>query len=317
MDFKKLKKKIFISIIFGIIIFAGLSIYSDFNKTTKVFLTFNYKYLPLILMLTPINLCLRYIKWNYYLRRINVHIKTKDNILIFAAALAMTVTPGKIGELLKSYLIKENHNIPISQTVPLVITERLTDVFSMIILASFGALIYNYGRMVLFLISLCILIFICIVQSPKIIDEIINLLGKIKYIKKYLVSIKNFYHNMYTILKIKPLLFAIIIGIISWSFEGVIIFFTLKAINIEISLLTSIFIFSFSSVVGAISMLPGGLFIAEGSIFGLLLLEGIPKDIAIITTIITRLSTLWLGVLIGIIALFLVQKKMFIRGEID
>lgn len=317
MDFKNLKKKIFISIIFGLIIFAGLSIYSDFAKITKIFLTFNYKYIPLILILAPLNYCFRYIKWNYYLKKINVHIKTRDNILIFASTLAMTVTPGKIGELLKSYLIKENYNIPISQTVPLVIAERLTDVFSMIILASFGALIYNYGRMVLFLISLCISIFICIVQSPKIIDEIINLLGKIKYIKKYLVSIKDFYHNIYTVLKIKPLLFAIIIGIFSWSFEGVIIFFTLKAINIEISLLTSIFIFSFSLVVGAISMLPGGLFIAEGSIFGLLLLEGIPKDIAIITTIITRLSTLWLGVLIGIIALFLVQKKMFIRGEID
>jgi len=313
VDFKKLKKKIFISIIFGLIIFAGLSIYSDFNKITKIFLNFNYKYIPIILMLTPINLYFRYIKWNYYLKKVNICISRKDNMLIFASALAMTVTPGKIGELLKSYLIKERYNIPISQTVPLVMTERLTDVFSMVILASFGALTYNYGRRVLLLITLCILIFVCIVQSPKIIDKIINSLGKIKFIKKYLVNIKNFYRNTYIILKIKPLLFAIIIGIFSWSFEGIMIFFILKAMNTEILLLTSIFIFSFSSVVGAISMLPGGLFIAEGSMFSLLLLKGIPKDIAIVTTIITRFSTLWLGVLIGIIALFFVQKKMFIR----
>ena len=311
MDFKKLKKKIFISIIFGLIIFAGLSIYSDFTKITKIFLTFNYKYIPLILILAPLNYCFRYIKWNYYLKKVNIRISSKDNILIFASALAMTVTPGKIGELLKSYLLKERNNIPISQTAPLVMTERLTDGISMIILASFGVLIYDYGKGILFSVILFMIIIICLAQSPKIINKLINYFTKIKLLKKYVENIRAFYQNTYILFKIKPLLFAIIIGIISWSFEGLIIFLTLKAMDTKISLLASVFIVSFSSIVGAISMLPGGLLAAEGSIFGLLLLMKIPKDIATVTTIITRFSTLWLGVLIGIIALFLVQKKMF------
>jgi len=317
VDFKKLKKKIFISVIFGLIIFAGLSIYSDFNKITKIFLTFNYKYIPLILILAPLNYCFRYIKWNYYLKKVDIQINNKDNILIFASALAMTVTPGKIGELLKSYLLKEKNSIPISQTAPLIMTERLTDGISMIILASFGVLIYDYGKGILFSVIIFMIIIICLAQSPKIISKLINFLGKIKILKKHSESFKIFYQNTYTLFKIKTLLFAIIIGIISWSFEGLIIFLTLKAMDTKISLLASVFIVSFSSIVGAISMLPGGLLAAEGSIFGLLLLMKIPKDIATVTTIITRFSTLWLGVLIGIIALFLVQKKMFIEGETD
>ena len=317
MDFKKLKKNIFISIIFGLIIFAGLSIYSDFTKITKIFLTFNYKYIPLILILAPLNYCFRYIKWNYYLKKVNIRISSKDNMLIFASALAMTVTPGKIGELLKSYLLKERNNIPISQTAPLVMTERLTDGISMIILASFGVLIYDYGKGILFSVILFMIIIICLAQSPKIINKLINYFTKIKYLKKYVENIRTFYQNTYILFKIKPLLFSIIIGIISWSFEGLIIFLTLKAMDTKISLLASVFIVSFSSIVGAISMLPGGLLAAEGSIFGLLLLMKIPKDIATVTTIITRFSTLWLGVLIGIIALFLVQKKMFIEGGTD
>jgi len=317
VDFKNLKKKIFISIIVGIIIFAGLSIYSDFTKITKIFLTFNYKYIPLILILAPLNYCFRYIKWNYYLKKINICINSKDNMLIFASALAMTVTPGKIGELLKSYLLKERNNIPISHTAPLIMTERLTDGISMIILASFGVLIYDYGKGILFFVILFMVMFIFLVQSPKIINKLISLLGKIKILKKHSESFKIFYQNTYMLFKIKPLLFAIMIGVISWSFEGLIIFLTLKAMGIKISLLASIFIVSFSSIVGAISMLPGGLLAAEGSIFGLLLLMKIPKDIATITTIITRFSTLWLGVLIGIIALFLVQKKMFIERKMD
>jgi len=317
VDFKKLKKKIFISIIFGLIIFAGLAIYSDFNKILGILFIFDYKYLPLILILAPLNYCFRYIKWNYYLKKVNICISNKDNKLIFASALAMTVTPGKIGELLKSYLLKERYDISISQTAPLVMTERLTDGISMIILASFGVLIYDYGKGILFFVISFMLIIIYLVQSPKIINTLINFLGKIKILKKHLESFKIFYKNTYTLFKIKPLLFAIIVGIISWSFEGVIIFLTLKAMDTKISLLASVFIVSFSSIVGAISMLPGGLLAAEGSIFGLLLLMKIPKDIATVTAIITRFSTLWLGVLIGIIALFLVQKKMFIMEETD
>jgi len=284
---------------------------------TKIFLTFNYKYIPLILILAPLNYCFRYIKWNYYLKKVDIQINNKDNILIFASALAMTVTPGKIGELLKSYLLKEKNSIPISQTAPLIMTERLTDGISMIILASFGVLIYDYGKGILFSVIIFMIIIICLAQSPKIISKLINFLGKIKILKKHSESFKIFYQNTYTLFKIKTLLFAIIIGIISWSFEGLIIFLTLKAMDTKISLLASVFIVSFSSIVGAISMLPGGLLAAEGSIFGLLLLMKISKDIATVATIITRFSTLWLGVLIGIIALFLVQKKMFIEGETD
>jgi hypothetical protein len=69
VDFKNLKK-ILISIIISIAIFTTLSIYSDFAKITKIFLTFNYKYIPLILILAPLNYCFRYIKWNYYLKKL-------------------------------------------------------------------------------------------------------------------------------------------------------------------------------------------------------------------------------------------------------
>jgi len=313
---KRIKKNVFFSLILGLIIFIGLSIYSDYKKIVGLLFIFDYKYLPLILILAPLNYCFRYIKWNYYLKKVNINIDKKDNILIFTSALTMTVTPGKVGELLKSYLIKERNNIPISQTAPLVMTERLTDGISMVILASFGALIYNYGKGILFFVISFMLTFIYLVQSPKIVNKLINLLGKINIFKKHLESFKIFYQNTYILFQIKPLLFAIIIGIVSWSFEGIIIFLTLKAMDTKISLLASIFIVSFSSIVGAVSMLPGGIFAAEGSIFGLLLLIEIPKDIATVTTIITRFSTLWLGVFIGIIALFLVQKRVYIEGEI-
>lgn len=310
MDFRKLKKNIFIGIIIGIIVFAGVSIYSDFNQLIEVFTSFNYRYIPLILILAPLNYCFRFVKWSYYLKQIDVYVPLKDNFLIFLSGLSMTITPGKVGELLKSYLLKERTNVPISSSAPLIMAERLTDGISMLILASVGALSYNYGKGVLLFVLLGMICFVIIVQSPKIIHKFINIINKISFMKRFAAAIDNFYDKTYVVLKLKPLIFAMTIGVVSWFFEGLVIYFTVKAMGIEFPLLASIFTVSFSSIVGAVSMMPGGLFAAEGSILGLLMMMGLTKDIAAATTIITRFSTLWLGVVIGIIGLMMVQKRV-------
>ncbi|QEK13254.1 flippase-like domain-containing protein [Crassaminicella thermophila] len=303
MDFYKIKKGLFISLIIGIIVFAGLSIYSDINDLINVFVAFKYHYIPLILLLAPLNYFFRYIKWTYYLNLINVKINKKDNLFIFLSGLCMTITPGKLGELLKSYLLKEKANVPISSTAPLVMGERLTDGISMLILASIGSLAYNYGRKILIFVLLGMLLFIIVVQSPKIMYSVLRFLNRIPFLRRFGPAIKNFYDNAYIILKLKPLLFAISIGVVSWFFEGLVIYLTGKALEANISLLASVFTVSFSSIVGAISMMPGGLFATEGSIMGLLLMMGLNKDMAVATTIITRFSTLWLGVCIGLFGL--------------
>jgi len=56
-------------------------------------------------------------------------------------------------------------------------------------------------------------------------------------------------------------------------------------------------------------MLPGGLGLTEGSMTGLLILNKIPKDIAVAITIIIRFATLWFAVAIGLISLYIFQKK--------
>ena len=311
MDFKKLKRNIFIGFIIGLVSFVGLSIYSDFNRLIEVFSTFDYRYIPLILILAPLNYCFRFLKWSYYLKQIDVHIPFKDNLLIFLSGLSMTITPGKVGELLKSYLLKERANIPISSTAPLVMAERLTDGISMLILASVGALSYNYGKGVLLFVLLGMLCFIIIVQSPKVVHGLLTRLNKISLMKPFGSSIENFYDKTYIVLKLKPLLFAISIGVVSWFFEGLVIYLTVKAMGVQFPLLASIFTVAFSSIVGAVSMMPGGLFVAEGSILGLLVMMRLPRDIAAATTIITRFSTLWLGVVIGIVGLMITQRIMY------
>jgi len=102
----------------------------------------------------------------------------------------------------------------------------------------------------------------------------------------------------------------LLLSVSQLCFEGLIVFLAVKAFGGNISILGAFFVIAISSLAGALSFLPGGLGIAEGSIMAILILGGISADIAAATTLLTRFSTLWLGVAIGIIGLMLVQKSI-------
>jgi uncharacterized protein (TIRG00374 family) len=318
LDFLHLKKKLFISLVLGLVIFVILGLYSDFNKIMESVSRFDLRYLPVILMLAPLNYILRYVKWNYYLKILKINIDSVDNAKIFTAGLSMTVTPGKLGEFLKSYLIKEFKGVPISVTSPMIVIERLTDGISMIILASIGALRFRYGIGALVSAVLLSVFFIAFIRIRPFALRVIGFLKKMPVLKRIGMQMDAFYQSSYELLGIRTFSISVAIGILSWGFEGLVLFLTLKAFNHPISILSSVFVVAFSSIVGALSMLPGGLVVAEGSILGLLLMMDLPKEIASASTIVTRFSTLWLGVLIGIVGLVSVRKVLDKgKGEIS
>ena len=68
---------------------------------------------------------------------------------------------------------------------------------------------------------------------------------------------------------------------------------------------------------GAVSALPGGLGAADASIGGLLIiLLDLSKEMSVAATLLIRLCTLWFGVGIGLVALFLYRKRFF-AGQPD
>ena len=307
----KYKKPFFGGLLIGLSVVVAVLILGDLKGVVRVFGGFNLRYLPVILLLAPLNYVFRYIKWSYYLKLSNLFPEPKMNILIFTSGLSMTVTPGKVGELLKCYLLKEHINAPFSVTSSIVMAERLTDGIAMAILASLGTLAYGYGGYVLPATFGVLAAVIILLQYDRPFRYLEHLVGKRKFWRKCAAFLLEFQGSARRLFTLPALLFAVVIGVVSWGFEGAVIFLAVKAFGGEISFLGSVFVVSFSSILGALSFLPGGLGVAEGSILALLLWTGLGREMAAATTLITRFSTLWLGVVIGLVGLYLVQKELF------
>jgi uncharacterized protein (TIRG00374 family) len=77
----------------------------------------------------------------------------------------------------------------------------------------------------------------------------------------------------------------------------------LGRLGIDLPLSTSIAIYPLSMLVGAASMLPGGLGSTEATIVALLALNQAPLDVALLAAVAARLSTLWAAIAFGLVAL--------------
>ena len=116
----KLRNRVIIGILLGVVVVAGLAIYADFNEMVAVLRDFEWALLVPILLFTLFNYALRFFKWDVYLRLIGATgVPKMDSLLIFLSGLAMAMTPGKVGEVLKSYLLKQVRGTPISVSAPI------------------------------------------------------------------------------------------------------------------------------------------------------------------------------------------------------
>ncbi len=306
---EKIKNRLIVITIIAGILYLILTIYGDIEQVLIAFRSFNWLLLPLLLLLSLMNYLTRFYKWDYYLSVLNIEIKKIDSLSIFAAGLVMSITPGKMGELLKSFLVKQINGTPVSKTAPIIFVERITDFVSLIIIALLGAFIYDYGRTIVLIVAAFFVVLLIIIGIRQIALSIIKFFEKVRFFKKHLEKIHNAYESSYLLLRPLPLFYMTLISLLSWSFECLGYHIILLNFGIDLGIFWGAFSYAFATIVGAITMLPAGLGVTEGSLTFLIINEGFSKDIAVASTFIVRVVTLWFAVLVGVFAVALYQNR--------
>jgi uncharacterized protein (TIRG00374 family) len=294
---------------------AGVGIAGDAERVASLLAGFPWQLLPLILGLTSLNYLLRLVKWGFYLRLIGApSIPPLESGLIFFSGLSMTITPGKLGEWIKSYLLRQRHGVPFGASAPIILAERLSDGLAMLLLASGGLIVYGIGFELLVLVGFGALAFVLFTQYRPAGRAVVMLLERLPLVRVRAHHLTAFLESANRLFSPLALTVAVGLGLVSWGGECLAFYFVLTGLGVRGGgelLLQSAFVLATSSLVGSISMLPGGLVVAEGSIGGMLLLLGITgqREVAAAATLLIRLCTLWFGTGIGVAALALLGRQ--------
>jgi uncharacterized protein (TIRG00374 family) len=302
-----LKNNFIIIIIIAIAIYSVFLFYSDYDTISEKITLFQTEYLFPILLLVAISWIPLIVKWNLLLQKNNIKIPIKKSILIWLSGSALSITPGQIGELIKSQLIKNIFNIPRSKTAPIIFAEKFYDLTGAIIVSIIGVIVLDIDQNLIFLsLSILCILFFLIYYRP-LFESILKKIIKLRYFSKFSDNLDESYKIVQNSTSPKISLISISLSIIYWIIISFSVYLILLAFNIEtISFLNSIAIYPTSVLVGVASLIPGGVGVTEGSLTGLLSLQGIDVSLALVLSVVIRIFTLWFTIFIGFIGLKLI-----------
>jgi uncharacterized membrane protein YbhN (UPF0104 family) len=231
----------------------------------------------------------RFQRWNMYVRRLGHRVPWAHHLLIYFSGFAFTLSPGKAGEAVRSMYLRE-YGVSYAESLAAFFVERMLDVLAMGLLAALVLADHpTYRALIVGIVALvtCIIIAVSRAQFPGYLDSIAaKRAGRTARLfsgaAKLLRSTSRLFH-------VWPLIYGIVLGMVAWGALGIGVYATAVLAG------------------NAAIFLPGGLGGTEIVLIALLRESGASLQSAVIAALLCILSSLWFGVLVGVLAAWLTE----------
>jgi uncharacterized protein (TIRG00374 family) len=290
-------------------VFVGLTGYQSIGFALS---DFHWSAFVFALGLSSANYVLRFLKWEFYLHRLEIRgVPKVESFLVFLSGFVLTVTPGKIGEVFKSAVLQETHGVEVSRTAPIIIAERLTDVIAIIILIFVGSLGFSGGLPWALAgcaaVSIGLLFIIWPVPFRMLTEWMARRGGASGRIVPQMMTA---YGSLRIVASPGALIVPTVLSLIGWGGEGIALYLLLEGFQQTVALPLALFFYATATLAGALVPVPGGLGVAETMIQSQLVqIGGVSAGAATASMLMIRFATLWWAVIVGFAALGLLKLR--------
>jgi len=314
-----LVRKVVLATLLGALVFAGLSFYGNVQELRHKLDHYAWGSFVAALGLASANYVLRFLRWQYYLERVGEPVPWRPSLVVFLAGFVMSVTPGKVGEVLKSLLLYESRGVSIARTAPIVIAERLTDLIALVLLTSIGTLAFARGLPVAIGGAVAVLVLWLLFAVRPLGELAFALAERLPLLRGILPKLREAYASMQALLEPAPLALATVLAVASWSLECVCLWTIARGFpGVSLGAIEATFAYSAPTIAGALALMPGGLGVTEAGMTGVLQTLGgaaMTPAVATAVTMLVRIATLWWAVVLGVIALGIFRRREALRGS--
>ena len=312
----KIINKIIIIVIAVVGLYATFIIASDINTISDKISSFKIEFLPIIVSLVTCGWFVLFTRWHLLLVNSKIFIPKKSSFVIYLSGIGLSIIPGRIGELIKSQLLKTKFGVPRSKTVPIIILEQLYTLIGLVVISFFGIWFFELGAYVLGIFTAGLVFAFILISSRKIFNKLIVILEKRKFTSKFAEPLSSSYDTIKKSMRGPIVFYASALTVIFWLLEAITVYFVLLSFGIDhIEFLMVIPIYATSLMLGFLSFLPMGLGVVEGSLASFLSFQGIEISLSLTLVIIIRLFTRWYSVAVGFVALKLSGGLTFADKE--
>jgi uncharacterized membrane protein YbhN (UPF0104 family) len=306
----ELGRRLLIPLALGLAVLLGLALLADARELARQVRDFEARLLLPVLALSVLNYALRFLRWQLYLRVLEVKLPVSRSLGVFVFGFVLSVTPGKAGELGKAWLVRELGGGPARRTVSAVLAERFTDLLGVVLLVAMGAARYPGGGWVALVGGGLCGVALLLLAWPGAALATLKRLGSLPLLGPRTQLLEDIYLRLRRLMAPAILTVSLLLAVVAWGAEGVGFFLVVGHYQPDVGLAAAIFDYSFATLVGALTMLPGGLVASEGTMTALLGAQGLDLAAAASATLITRAATLWFAVGLGLATLPWVSRAV-------
>lgn len=311
-------RRVILVMVLTTILYLGLAMASGWDAMVSALRRFPVATtLPAVLALVVLGLFLRGLRWHYFVRRMAWDVPFGPSLLAYSASYAFTVTPGKAGEVVKAGLLRDRYGISMANVAGVLLTERLGDLIAVLLLA-IGGLSLMPGSGVYFVACAGIVGFLtAFVLSERLYRGILGRMGRSPKLARVSGKVLDLLGTAKDLLQPAPFFVGLGIAVVSWSLEGLAFFLILQGFGLDVALLNAFSVYGLATVIGAISLLPGGVGGFEISAGLLLKSLGFTAGQVSAPIFLLRVSTLWFTNLLGFVflAMWFWQDRRRIRQD--
>ncbi len=302
----RLLRRLIAAMILGVFVYAAFALWRGVHEIGESLARFSWSAFAVACMLAFGNYLTRFLKWEYYLARLGIRgIPKLDSLLTFLSGLVLTVTPGKVGEVFKSLVLYQTHDVPVAKTAPIVLAERLTDVLGIVILIVAGSAGFSGGLGWAAAGSILVFGILVAISSDRVFEMLVRLVERGPQRIRHLVpKVREAWASLRTMTEPRALVIPTLLSVLAWFLECLALWVILRGFGESTSILVACFFYATATLAGALIPVPGGLGVTEGTLEEQLWHFGnVSKFTSTSAMILVRFATLWFAVFVGFVAL--------------
>lgn len=302
----------------ALVLYVALAAFADLRALRASLLSLDPRTLALALALTTTAYLVRALRWRLYLHKMGVLEPAGPEALGFTAGLAMGLAPGKSGQVVKAYYLQLATGLPYSISVPATFAERICDAISMLLLLVLGlALAPRLDAVPTLLASAALIVLLLALRHPRAATIALRPMRRVPWVARHEEAILRGHANMRSHMSWRELAAPTAIGLVGFLFEALALQVLAQGLGHALPLGACALAIGLADLAAMLSLLPGGLGVAEGGLVVVLALHGIPLADATALALLFRLCTLWYGLALGALAAGWLELQVRRRAKLQ
>jgi uncharacterized protein (TIRG00374 family) len=296
------------SVVVAVLAYLAFSLWGGWREVAAAMVRTGAAGFVVLLGLSLLNYLLRFCRWQIYLRQLGVQVAWARSLLIYFSGFALTTTPGKAGEAVRSVFLRR-HGASYATGIAAFVSERLSDLIAIVALACLG--LGQHPRLqplVACGVAACVALLL-VLSARRSLERwhraTAPWTSRVGRAARQLLGIARAASACQSL---PIVLSATALSIVAWACEAWAFHLLLGWLGMPVSWHFAFFVYAVGMLAGALSFLPGGIGGTEAVMIGLLLWGGHAQPDAVAATVVIRFTTLWFAVALGAAALALMAR---------